>query len=184
MCASPSAKAGGSARGRDQGGRLGRRRRLAGAPGRGTLEKDKPPILGVIQRGGQVMLHMLANVQQATIQPVIEATVAKGSLIYTDEYNVYTRLSAWGYHRPFGLGGGNRSSCPKAGLPGHRQQCRPMPQSSRSWKSAVRLDWGCAETGPIVKGPMERNRLGSGSPCGRRRRRPLPRGKCYRLVVP
>jgi transposase len=51
----------------------------------------------VIQRGGQVMLRMLANVQQATIQPVIEATVAKGSLIYTDEYNVYTRLSAWGY---------------------------------------------------------------------------------------
>ena len=43
------------------------------------------------------MLRMLANVQQATIQPVIEATVAKGSLIYTDEYNVYTRLSAWGY---------------------------------------------------------------------------------------
>ena len=51
----------------------------------------------MIQRGGQVMLRMLANVQQATIQPVIEATVAKGSLIYTDEYNVYTRLSAWGY---------------------------------------------------------------------------------------
>ena len=43
------------------------------------------------------MLRMLANVQQATIQPVIEATVAKGSLIDTDEYNVYTRLSAWGY---------------------------------------------------------------------------------------
>ena len=28
-----------------------------------------------------------------------------------------------------------------------------LPQSSRSWKSAVRLDWGCAETGPIAKGP-------------------------------
>jgi transposase len=46
----------------------------------------------VIQRGGQVLLRMLANVQQATIKPVIEATVAKGSLIYTDEYNVYARL--------------------------------------------------------------------------------------------
>jgi len=51
----------------------------------------------VIQRGGQVVLRMLANVQQATIKPVIEATVAKGSLIYTDEYNVYARLPAWGY---------------------------------------------------------------------------------------
>lgn len=51
----------------------------------------------MIQRGGQVLLRMLANVQQATIKPVIEATVAKGSLIYTDEYNVYARLPAWGY---------------------------------------------------------------------------------------
>jgi transposase len=51
----------------------------------------------VIQRGGQVLLRMLANVQQATIKPVIEATVAKGSLIYTDEYNVYARLPVWGY---------------------------------------------------------------------------------------
>ena len=51
----------------------------------------------MIQRGGQVMLRMLANVQQATIKPVIEATVAKGSLIYTDEYSVYARLPAWGY---------------------------------------------------------------------------------------
>jgi transposase len=51
----------------------------------------------VIQRGSHVLLRMLANVQQTTIKPVIEATVAKGSLIYTDEYNVYARLPAWGY---------------------------------------------------------------------------------------
>src|SRR3982751_839227 len=68
-----------------------------GWPGRGTLEKDKPPILGLIQRGGQVVLHMLANVQQTTIQPIIAATVAKGALIHTDEYGIYARLPAWGY---------------------------------------------------------------------------------------
>ena len=45
---------------------------MKGAPGRGTLEKEKPPILGLIQRGGEVVLQMLANVQQATIQPIIE----------------------------------------------------------------------------------------------------------------
>ena len=56
-----------------------------GAPGRGTLEKEKPPILGLIQRGGQVVLHMLPNVQQKTIKPIIEAAVTKGSLLYTDE---------------------------------------------------------------------------------------------------
>jgi transposase len=61
------------------------------------LEKDKPPILGLIQRGGQVVLRMLPNVQQTTIKPVIAASVVPGTLIHTDEYNVYARLSAWGY---------------------------------------------------------------------------------------
>jgi transposase len=70
---------------------------LAGAPGRGTQEKDKPPILGLIERGGQVVLHMLANVQQVTIKPIIEASVIKGSLIHTDEYDLYARLPIWGY---------------------------------------------------------------------------------------
>ena len=61
------------------------------------MEKDKPPILGLIQRGGQVVLHMVANVQQTTIQPIIEATVAKGALIHTDAYGIYARLPTWGY---------------------------------------------------------------------------------------
>ena len=61
------------------------------------MEKDKPPILGLIQRGGQVVLHMLANVQQATIKPVITAAVVPGTLVHTDEYSIYARLPAWGY---------------------------------------------------------------------------------------
>ena len=77
--------------------RLGRRRRLAGAPGRGTLAKDKPPVLGLIRRGGEVVLRMLANVRQETIRPVIDATVAKGALVHTDEYDIYARLEEWGY---------------------------------------------------------------------------------------
>jgi hypothetical protein len=70
---------------------------LAGAPGRGTAAKDKPPILGLIQRGGQVVLRMLANVQHRTIRPIIEGTVTAGSLVHTDEYGVYARLKAWGF---------------------------------------------------------------------------------------
>ncbi len=61
------------------------------------MEKDKPSILGLIQRGGEVVLRMLANVQQATIKPIITAAVAPGTLIHTDEYGIYTRLPAWGY---------------------------------------------------------------------------------------
>ena len=70
---------------------------MAGAPGRGTLEKDKPPILGLIQRGGQVVMQMLANVQQKTIQPIITAAVAAGALIHTGEYDIHARLEEWGY---------------------------------------------------------------------------------------
>ena len=40
---------------------------------------------------------MLANVQQATIKPVIKATATEGTLIHTDEYSIYARLPAWGY---------------------------------------------------------------------------------------
>ncbi len=51
----------------------------------------------MIQRGGEVVIQMLANVQQATIQPLIQATIAAGTLIYTDEYQIYDRLVEWGY---------------------------------------------------------------------------------------
>ena len=40
---------------------------------------------------------MLANVRQVTIKPLIKATVAPGTLIYTDEYAIYNRLGEWGY---------------------------------------------------------------------------------------
>jgi transposase-like protein len=80
-----------------QQGRQGRRRRLKGKRGRGTLTEEKPPILGILQRGGQVVIQMLENVQQATIEPVIKRTIQPGSLIYTDEYNIYNRLVEWGY---------------------------------------------------------------------------------------
>jgi len=40
---------------------------------------------------------MLANVQQKTIQPIIEATIAAGTLVHTDEHDIYARLEQWGY---------------------------------------------------------------------------------------
>ena len=61
-------------------GRQGRRRRLQGKCGRGTLEKERPPVFGMIQRGGHVVINLLANVKPKTIEPFI-----------------YARLSTWGY---------------------------------------------------------------------------------------
>jgi len=61
------------------------------------LAKEKPPILGLIQRGGEVILRMLEHVQQKTLEPIIRAGVAEGARFYTDEYDIYARVPAWGY---------------------------------------------------------------------------------------
>ena len=50
----------------------------------------------MIQRGGQVVLRLLANVRAATIKPVITAAVAPGALVHTDEHAICARLPAWG----------------------------------------------------------------------------------------
>jgi transposase len=51
----------------------------------------------MIQRGGDVVIRMLENVQQKTIQPLLLAVIQSGTLIYTDEYDSYARLPEWGY---------------------------------------------------------------------------------------
>jgi len=69
--------------------RQGRRRRLKGKAGRGTLEKERPPVFGMIQRGGQVVIKLLANVQQKTIEPVMKDTIVAGTRVYTDDIGRY-----------------------------------------------------------------------------------------------
>ena len=61
------------------------------------MAEEKPPVLGLIQRNGEVFIQMMPNVQQVTIKPVIIKVIKPGSLIYTDEYNIYARLEEWGY---------------------------------------------------------------------------------------
>ena len=51
----------------------------------------------MIARGVAVVIQMLENVQQQTIEPLVKATIATGTLIYTDEYGIYNALSDWGY---------------------------------------------------------------------------------------
>jgi transposase-like protein len=88
-------------------GRDPRCRRLKGAPGRGTLEKDKPPILGMVERGGDVIIEMLPDVKRETIEPIIKSAIESGSLIYTDEYAIYNQLKDWGYqHKTVNHGNG------------------------------------------------------------------------------
>jgi transposase-like protein len=43
---------------------------------------------------------MLADVKQVTIGPLIKRTIAPGATVSTDEYDIYARLTRWGYtHR-------------------------------------------------------------------------------------
>lgn len=51
----------------------------------------------MIERGGQVVIRLLENVQRSTIEPILKATIAPTSLVYTDEYTIYDPLNAWGY---------------------------------------------------------------------------------------
>ena len=48
---------------------------------------------GLLQRGGEAVVRMPADVRQATIRPVIEGSVARGALVHTDEYDVHARLA-------------------------------------------------------------------------------------------
>lgn len=58
-------------------------------------------------RSGEVVIRMLANVKQATIKPLIVETVTAGTLVYSDEYNIYSQLEAWGYaHKTVNHGSG------------------------------------------------------------------------------
>jgi transposase-like protein len=51
----------------------------------------------MIQRGGEVVIQMLENVKQQTILPLIQTTILPGTMVYTDEYDIYNRLQEWGY---------------------------------------------------------------------------------------
>ncbi len=54
----------------------------------------------MIQRGGQIVIRMLADVKQVKIGPLIRRSIVPETVVYTDEYDIYARLSPWGYtHR-------------------------------------------------------------------------------------
>jgi transposase len=61
----------------------------------------------MIQRGGEVVIRMLEDVKQVTIGPLIKRTIAPGTLVDTEEYDIYARLIEWGY--------GHKTVCHAAG---------------------------------------------------------------------
>ena len=73
------------------------RRRANNKPGRGTMDNDRPPILGVVGReSGQIRLVVCDNTQRATIQPQVEDSTQKDVTLYTDECSAYNRIAETG----------------------------------------------------------------------------------------
>ncbi len=69
---------------------FGRKRK----PGRGA---GKPPVFGMVERGGRVVAVAVPNVKRVTVFPIIKAGVEEGTEIHSDEYPVYITLSKEGY---------------------------------------------------------------------------------------
>jgi transposase-like protein len=61
------------------------------------LATEKPPVFGMLERGGAVVIRMLSDVRQKTIGPLMQRTIVGGSRVLTDEYDIYARLPTWGY---------------------------------------------------------------------------------------
>ena len=53
--------------------------------------------MGMVERGGQVVVRMLKDVKQKTIEPIIKQMVSRDSRVYTDEYKIYNHLENWGF---------------------------------------------------------------------------------------
>lgn len=65
--------------------------------GKGTMENDRPPILGVVGReSGQIRLTVCENTQQVTIQPKVECATQDDTNVYTDECSAYNHLCETG----------------------------------------------------------------------------------------
>jgi transposase-like protein len=77
--------------------RLSRRPRRRGLKlrGRGTWEKDKPPIMGLLERGGRAVLTVAKNVTMKAVDGLMEL-VGAGSVIITDDFRSYMHLGGEG----------------------------------------------------------------------------------------
>lgn len=66
--------------------------------GRGTMAKDRPPILGLVDRlSKKIRLFVCEDVKKKTVEKLIKSCVEKGCEIHTDGYDIYNGLHLLGY---------------------------------------------------------------------------------------
>ena len=59
---------------------------------KGRSFKDKVPVFGMLQRGGNVVARVVANTRAKTLRKETDKTIVEGSTVYSDEWN-YGNLS-------------------------------------------------------------------------------------------
>lgn len=66
--------------------------------GRPTAENSKKtPVLGMVERGGNVMTHVVPDVRVTTIMPIIKGNIEDGTQVSTDQAHAYRRMNRIGY---------------------------------------------------------------------------------------
>ena len=65
--------------------------------GRGRHLENKTVVLGMIERGGDVVTRVVPNVRRGTLMPHIKASVIEGTMVHTDHLHSYHALRYEGY---------------------------------------------------------------------------------------
>ena len=69
------------------------RRRANKREGRGTMHNDRAPIVGIVGRqSGQIRLAVVADTQQATVQPLVEAATRPHATVYSGEAGSFAQI--------------------------------------------------------------------------------------------
>ena len=73
------------------------RRRANKREGRGTMENDRAPVVGVVGREtGLIRLAVVADTQQAAVQPLVAAATPPNATIYSDEAGSSAQIGGTG----------------------------------------------------------------------------------------
>lgn len=65
--------------------------------GRGNYRDNKTVVLGMVERGGDVVTKIVPNVRKHNLLPVIAANVLPGTAVHTDQNHTYRNLPKMGY---------------------------------------------------------------------------------------
>jgi transposase len=64
---------------------------------RGRGAEHKTPVVGLVERKGELKAEVTTNTKSSTVLPIIRSNVAIGSNIMTDEYRSYKKVHTLGY---------------------------------------------------------------------------------------